>query len=432
MAGLDRPAWAKASPTQTTLGATRVPRLWLGLALFALAACQCGPPTDKDAGGADTGPRTDASRPDSSVSDRGPSDLALADLAAADLTTRPDQSADDATVLDAQRADATHEDRAPGDSPALDHPGADRTVIDATMLDSAQEPDGTAPDAIATESGVAADAVVASDVTVRSDAVVEDAVLVDAGLCYQVDAGDSCEEGQHCCSGACVAVVGDPHHCGGCGIDCTAQGFCSSAQTCSNAQFDALCANDSVMVLYDGQGPDEQAGDVMGAALGELCGISPSVVHETDAQVLDQQSYQPLLPAGTTLLIGGGTYAQDAVTYLFSQDGLPIYDDGWPTVHLRRTDNDESVASVDGTLVSSSYDVFVLQVGIEPEHGALIVSVFGLLPQGTQAGAWYFANTVLPNADLAAKHWFVVEWTDNDGGHTPDINDSFIVLASSS
>ena len=50
---------------------------------------------------------------------------------------------------------------------------------------------------------------------------------------------------------------------------------------------------------------------------------------------------------------------------------------------------------------------------------------------GTQAGAWYFAQKMVPARATLDKSWYVYEWTDQDGNQMPGDADTFKLVATS-
>ena len=61
--------------------------------------------------------------------------------------------------------------------------------------------------------------------------------------------------------------------------------------------------------------------------------------------------------------------------------------------------------------------------------------MYGIDGPGTTAGAFYFANVMLPNivgADVTTftDAWYVYEWTMADGGAGPSLGDTFTLVGS--
>src|SRR5262249_23089739 len=106
-------------------------------------------------------------------------------------------------------------------------------------------------------------------------------------------------------------------NCGGCGRACTGSQFCL-ASACQALLLSAMCVNDSVLVVDDGDVDDEAAAAVAGPALQAGCAkaIALDTQPQADPKILDQGNGQPLVGPGRTVLLVGGSYFQHGLAYL--------------------------------------------------------------------------------------------------------------------
>jgi hypothetical protein len=84
--------------------------------------------------------------------------------------------------------------------------------------------------------------------------------------------------------------------------------------------------------------------------------------------------------------------------------------------------------------VSATHDFFVVYVAKDFTSGTFSLVIYGVDFAGTRAGAFYFANVMLPSivaADVTTftEAWYLYEWTMADGGAGPSLADTFTQIA---
>jgi hypothetical protein len=270
-------------------------------------------------------------------------------------------------------------------------------------------------------------------------------VVTAGGVCELKEPSPAaCDGTCECCGGAsCVSVKTDIKNCGGCGIACDAQSFCSSASTCQPIGPRSLCGNGQLYVVQ-GQIPDltvtnpEQTTDGLYAAevanqISGFCpGINVQTVNQAADGLLNPCTDAPLVGGGVTLLVTGGSFAQRVAGYL-DQSVAPLSmevsaDDMQYTFHSR---SGATLVSFPRSTLNDNHDYFVVAFMRDPEHGAQVLEVYGVGWEGTPAATWYFKNRLLPGltaGTVSWTHYVLVEWTDNGDGMKGE-GDTFTVLA---
>ncbi len=268
-------------------------------------------------------------------------------------------------------------------------------------------------------------------------------VVTEGGACELVTTPTACSSACECCgTSQCVNVATDAAHCGGCGMRCDAQSFCSSSSTCQPASPASLCANGQLYVVQ-GLIPDltvvspEQTTDGIYAAqiaaqLAATCpGLAVSSVSQAADGLLNPCTDEPLVGGGTTLLVTGGTFAQRLARYV-EQSLAPLTmevsaDELQYTFHSRQG---ATLVSFARASLSDVHDYFVLSF-TRDSAGAQIFQVYGVGWEGTPAAAWYVEHRLLPDyraGTLSWSHYVLVEWSD-DGDGVKSAGDTFTVLA---
>lgn len=251
----------------------------------------------------------------------------------------------------------------------------------------------------------------------------------DCGAC-----GHACAPGDGCCSGSCAAL-GTLADCGACGNTCAAGDFCDGTQ-CHTPTYPNFCANNSVYVIYDGITPDNHAADVMASTIAANC--PPTVmVHsapQTDPTLVDQTTGQPLAGSGVTYVLGGGPFPNMPLKWLErTHDITKIYFDAPDGINfdwkLRATDG--IVATMPGSQCSPHQDQFITELVTDPMSGTLSLIGYGACSggHGTLAAGWYYANVLLPDRANYPDSWYVFSWSDTNNDSTPDLGDTFTILA---
>jgi hypothetical protein len=220
----------------------------------------------------------------------------------------------------------------------------------------------------------------------------------------------------------------DPGHCGTCGTACAAADFCGQGQ-CRQSLLASLCDQAEVVALLDGIDVDDATSRALAAAVASSCGRAGSVLEagQTDAGVLDPRTGEPLR-LGAVLVAGGGSYRQRAVDWLETQGLAPIIGPTSNAIYQYTRPDGGVVAEALPSSITPSHDLFVVQLARAPS-GAVVLNAAGIFSPGTTAAGWYAVNRLLPAPALAAKAWYVVEWTDSGDG-APGDADAWTVVAS--
>lgn len=239
-----------------------------------------------------------------------------------------------------------------------------------------------------------------------------------------------------CCEATCVPSAVGPTDCQTCGLNCSATQFCGTS-ACVPYQLPSLCEYPRLGIVVGGSTGDDTAARVVKDALAGACSGSTVVeLTQSDTTVAADASGEPLTGPGTTLVVIGGSFRRPIVRYLEKQGLTPI--------EFRESNGGAeftiSVPSADGSTITftgrpdditSSTDFFAVQLARHPGNGSLIFSIWGIKQGGTSAGAWYFANIIVPQlADPGnAMRWLLIKWTDDDGLTGPSSEDKWQELA---
>jgi hypothetical protein len=241
-----------------------------------------------------------------------------------------------------------------------------------------------------------------------------------------------CPPGLSCCGDFCIDLARDGANCGQCGRACGGGEFCSG-RDCLPLGFAKLCDVPQATVVNDGAG-DRGAGGVLGAALASVCVPAPTVralAPNTDAgsSLIDPRTGEPLAGIGDLLAVAGGPDVQPLVRYL-ERSASPIYysAERWPTLAFVARGRGE-VVEFDSSQITSVHDFAVLELVLEPSSGTLSLVCYGVGGEGTAAGAWYFANRVLPTAAAWPQSWALLEWSAAANGTAGFADDTFRIVA---
>jgi hypothetical protein len=264
-----------------------------------------------------------------------------------------------------------------------------------------------------------------------------------AGLvCGSGTCGEPCSNsdecgGLTCCDGRCVDVSRDVAHCGACGgaespNTCSTDEFCGTSG-CNDATLANVCDNALVTVVEDGLGPDEAAAAALGAVLVTGCDPPPEsrTVDEATTDALNPTNGRPVIGGGEVLVIAGGPYGQAVMSYLESERIAPVYARvGAGTYELARSSDDATLGSIPQESSDDTHDLLLIEVVRDPASGTFLLVCYGFNEYGTATAVWYLANVMVPGPlSMYDQRYYVIEWTD-DGDLTPDLDDTFDVLAS--
>jgi hypothetical protein len=241
----------------------------------------------------------------------------------------------------------------------------------------------------------------------------------------------TCAPGQDCCGGRCVDPRRDPSHCGQCGQACAANQFCGSA-TCRPADFSQLCQLPLATVMLDEIAEDDDAGLSMGSALVSACApaLTLRTAGQTDAGVLRIADGEPLA-LGELLVIGGGSFRQDAVAWLETTNTALLRDTS-TTADAIYSLRDGGVAStVPFATLGPTRDRGLVQL-VRTPSGSVVLNAAGFFGPGTLAASWYFVQNILPMRASLTTSWYVIEWEDLDATGGPTAADRYTLIASGS
>lgn len=256
----------------------------------------------------------------------------------------------------------------------------------------------------------------------------------DNGVCQTGCAtADDCGTGEGCCDHACLPLD-TLTDCGACGNTCATGDFCDGTQ-CNAPTFPSFCANKQVYVIYDDNGNDDHAADVMASTITANCPADVTVTtgSQTDATLVDQATGQPLGGGGVTYVLGGGPFPNKPLHYLeATQELTKVYFDAPDGINFfwRERATGNAVATMPGSQCSAHFDQFVTELVTDPGSGTLLLAGYGACAsRGTLAAAFFYANQILPNAASFPDSWYVFQWDDTDGDSAPSAGDTFTVLA---
>ncbi len=250
--------------------------------------------------------------------------------------------------------------------------------------------------------------------------------------------GTSCSPGTACCGSSCTAT-NTLTDCGGCGIKCGADQFCDGL-VCHDVVFPEFCANKKVYVILDGIARDNAATNVLVSTVQANCSTQTQIFTgpQTNAAWVDQTTGALLLGGGSTVVTAGGPVPNKVVKWLETTRGATkVYyaTNAIDTFYFKLRSTGAILASKPNsycTAVPRTGDVFMVELVTDPASGTLVLISYGLCSggYGTQAGAWFWANTILPNRTQYPDGWYLFEWTDTNGDLAAGATDTFTKLAS--
>jgi hypothetical protein len=276
--------------------------------------------------------------------------------------------------------------------------------------------------------------------------------------------GIACNGGQNCCTGTCRNNT-SPTNCGGCGIVCSTDQFCDGTM-CKDKTFPNFCANRNVLAIRDGITADNAATGVLVSTVQQYCATSTRIYTGDDdnpAIIELNPDGGSLLPDagpsgrifnGSALFDGGGAYTLVTAGGPFPNRPVNYLERGRKLTKVYYSNNtagtelyfkqrltDGGVDPILQTRVQSSCsatdggggtrrDTFVVELAVDPSTSSLALISYGLCSPGTgtYAGAWFWANQILPNLTNYTGSWYIVEWFDANGDETANAGDTFTVL----
>ncbi len=247
--------------------------------------------------------------------------------------------------------------------------------------------------------------------------------------------GIHCGANQGCCTGACQNI-NTQTSCGACGRACGADQFCDGL-ACHNVVFPEFCANTKVYAIQDGQTLDNAATNVLASTIVTNCSSQTTLQTgpQTNPAWIDQTTGALLLGSGSTVVTAGGPFPNLPVKWLErTRQVTKVYfaTNGIDTFYFRKRSDSSNVVTRPSAMCSSHNDVFLVELVKDPVSGTLALIAYGLCSggYGTQTGAWYWANQILPNRNQYPNSWYIFEWTDTNADSAPNAGDTFTQLAS--
>jgi hypothetical protein len=254
----------------------------------------------------------------------------------------------------------------------------------------------------------------------------------------------NCPMDSTCCGDRCADLNRDPLHCGDCNTACSSAQFCSPGG-CKSAILSNVCASPAATFLLDGLSTDDAATATLEAGLASNCQPSPKtvVVAQKDSGLINPTTGKPVGGGANMVVIAGGPFGQLLLKYLESTRATPIYSYYDASVNQLRaratTDggmddggSDTLVVNAPQSTITDSHSFFVVELMLDPPSGTLMLAIYGVSASGTQAGAWYFVQKMVPARATLDKSWYVYEWTDQDANQMPGDADTFRLVATSS
>jgi Cys-rich repeat protein len=247
--------------------------------------------------------------------------------------------------------------------------------------------------------------------------------------------GNSCAANSACCAGACKAS-NTPQNCGACGVTCTSDQFCDGA-TCRQVSFPEFCANRNVYAIRDGIALDDAATNTLASTIQQVCTAQTSIQYgpQTNPAWVDQTTGAILLGGGSTIVTAGGPFPNKVTKWLERTNLVTkVYfaSNNIDTFYFKKRIDNSIVVSRASNWCNPNRDVFVVELAAEPVTSSLNLISYGLCSpgNGTQTGAWYWANVMLPNRTQYADSWYLYEWIDTNNNGTAELTDTFTKLAS--
>lgn len=251
----------------------------------------------------------------------------------------------------------------------------------------------------------------------------------DCGAC-----GVTCSTTQGCCGAQCIAL-NTLQNCGACGNACGPDQFCDGI-ACRNQVFPEFCANTKVYAIRDGNAPDDTATNMLASTILQYCSSQTHVEYgpQTNPAWVDQDAGTLLLGGGSTVVTAGGPFPNKPVKWLErTRQVTKVYFDTnkIDTFYFKKRSDSSVLVTRLQSWCTPNRDVFVVELATDPISGTLALVSYGLCSgDGTQTGAWYWANVMLPNRNQYTDSWYLYEWTDTNTNGQADSTDTYTKLGS--
>lgn len=191
-----------------------------------------------------------------------------------------------------------------------------------------------------------------------------------------------------------------------------------------------MCRLPLATVLIDEVAADDDAGMSMGAALATACApaLGLRLAGQADAGVLRVADGAPL-QVGELLVAAGGSFRQDAVRWLETENRALVRDTSTATDMIYSLRDGGVASTVPFATLGTTRDRLVLQV-VRAPSGSLVLHAAGYFGPGTLAASYWFVQNVLPLRATLTTAWYVIEWEDLDGTGGPTAADRYTLIAS--
>ncbi|HEY2409561.1 MAG TPA: hypothetical protein VGI10_26335 [Polyangiaceae bacterium] len=245
--------------------------------------------------------------------------------------------------------------------------------------------------------------------------------------CTTPDEGTTtdCSNGLSCCSLKCSDLGSDVKHCGACGTPCTSGQFCG-VNGCADSTIANLCNFTKITVVLDGASIDDADGRSIAAAVSSQCTAHPPVteVMQGSTPSLNPTTGQPVTHGEQLLVATGSGYFQKVTDFLTKGAIIPVQDvlNGNTLEYRASADNSLLASEPYNLMPDPNHDIFVIQFVRDAASGTLLLNIQGFWATGTDAGALYFENVMLPSLATYTKPYYVGEW-QNVGTDMPIVVD---------
>jgi hypothetical protein len=197
-------------------------------------------------------------------------------------------------------------------------------------------------------------------------------------------------------------------------------------------------------LLLDGLTTDDAATATLQSGLVANCVPAPMtvVVDQKTSGLINPTTGKPVGGGANLVVIAGGPFGQLLLKYLETNRATPIYSYYDANVNQLRSrapadagvddgGADPLVVNAPQSTVGDSHSFFVVELMLDPPSGTLMLAIYGITASGTEAGAWYFVQKMVPMRASLTKSWYVYEWTDQDANQKPGDADMFTLVATS-
>jgi hypothetical protein len=202
------------------------------------------------------------------------------------------------------------------------------------------------------------------------------------------------------------------------------------SSTTTPAALGNVCSFTNVVIIEGTEPADTAVSQQVVVALMQACGsaVANRSVSQDDPGVLATDG-RPLTGSSELIVATGGPGVQRVVAYL-EQNDSPVYTQrGGQYRGFDRAAGTE-VFGVAANTLTTSHDIAIVEVAYEPTGHTFSLLIYGYNGIGTQAGAFYFSQSIAPNLPRDTSRYYIIEWTDMDGDRLATAADEYRLLAS--